>query len=141
MGKEKQHKMSEEQSGPELAETDAAKPGQNTPLNEDTWQIPGSEAGSDTQAEKILELEESLSESRDKHLRLLAEFDNYKKRTMRERLDLISSASKDMMVSLLPVLDDFDRAKQSADREGLQSTLFDTSAERAESDREHRAAV
>ena len=64
---------------------------------------------------RIAELQASVNELRDKHLRLLAEFDNYKKRTMRERLDLMNSASKDVMVSLLPVLDDFDRAKKSAD--------------------------
>ena len=64
---------------------------------------------------KVAELQASVSELKDKHLRLLAEFDNYKKRTMRERLDLLNSASKEVMVSLLPVLDDFDRAKKSAD--------------------------
>jgi molecular chaperone GrpE len=45
----------------------------------------------------------------------LAEFENYKKRTMRERLDLMSSASKDVIVALLPILDDFERAKKHAD--------------------------
>ena len=65
--------------------------------------------------EKVSELESTIQELKDKHLRLLAEFDNYKKRTTRERLDLLNSASKDVMVSLLPVLDDFDRAKKSAD--------------------------
>ena len=65
--------------------------------------------------EKEAELAAAVRELKDKHLRLLAEFDNYKKRTMRERLDLLNSASKDVMVSLLPVLDDFDRAKKSAD--------------------------
>jgi len=64
---------------------------------------------------KVSELESTIQELKDKHLRLLAEFDNYKKRTMRERLDLLNSASRDVIVSLLPVLDDFDRAKKSAD--------------------------
>jgi molecular chaperone GrpE len=65
--------------------------------------------------EKIAEFEASIQELKDKHLRLLAEFDNYKKRTMRERLDLLNGASRDVIVNLLPVLDDFDRAKKSAD--------------------------
>lgn len=65
--------------------------------------------------EKVAELQAAVSELKDKQLRLLAEFDNYKKRTMRERLDLLNTASKDAMVALLPVLDDFDRAKKSAD--------------------------
>ena len=66
---------------------------------------------------KIQELEQELSESRDKFLRLFAEFDNFKKRNMKERLDLMRSASQDVLQSLLPVLDDFDRAKKSADDE------------------------
>lgn len=60
-------------------------------------------------------LQSQVSELKDKHLRLLAEFENYKKRTVRERLDLLSTASKDVILALLPVLDDFDRAKKSAD--------------------------
>ena len=65
--------------------------------------------------EKITALEASLAEMKEKNLRLLAEFDNYKKRTMRERLDLLNSASRDVIVSLIPVLDDFDRAKRHAE--------------------------
>jgi len=64
---------------------------------------------------KVTELQSSVNELKDKHLRLLAEFDNYKKRTTRERLDLMSSASKEVIMALLPVLDDFDRAKKMAD--------------------------
>lgn len=56
-----------------------------------------------------------VSELNDKFLRLYAEFDNYKKRTATERLDLMKSAGKDIIVSLLPVLDDFDRALQVMD--------------------------
>ena len=65
--------------------------------------------------EQIIELEKELAESKDKYIRLYAEFDNYKKRTMKERLDLISTAGRDTISALLPVLDDFDRAKKSAD--------------------------
>jgi molecular chaperone GrpE len=48
-------------------------------------------------------------------LRLFAEFDNYKKRTSREVLDIRLTASKEMMVAMLPVLDDFERAKQASE--------------------------
>jgi molecular chaperone GrpE len=64
---------------------------------------------------EVSELQASVQELKEKHLRLLADFDNYKKRTMRERLELINSAARDVIVSLLPVLDDFHRAKLSAD--------------------------
>lgn len=50
----------------------------------------------------------------DKYMRLYAEFDNFRKRTMREKADLISSASSDIMTQLLPLVDDFDRAEANA---------------------------
>ncbi len=62
---------------------------------------------------KIQELEEKNAEINDKYLRLYSEFDNYRKRTQKERLDLLKNASQEMIVELLPVLDDFDRALQS----------------------------
>jgi len=65
----------------------------------------------DVDAEKT-KLEQELSEQRDKYLRLVAEFDNYRKRIARERVDLMQTASKEVIVSLLDVLDDCDRAVQ-----------------------------
>lgn len=58
------------------------------------------------------QLNEALQNEKNKFLRLFAEFENYKKRTSKERLDLFKTASQDVMVALLPVLDDFDRAYQ-----------------------------
>ena len=55
-------------------------------------------------------LREDLAKEKDKFLRLFAEFENYKKRTSKERMDLFKTAGQEVMVSLLPVLDDFDRA-------------------------------
>jgi len=55
-------------------------------------------------------LQQELANANDKYTRLFAEFDNYKKRTSRERVELIQSASKDVLTKLLPILDDFDRA-------------------------------
>ncbi|MCB2408483.1 nucleotide exchange factor GrpE [Hymenobacter lucidus] len=52
-----------------------------------------------------------LAELKDKYLRLAAEFDNYKRRTAKERTDLFKTANQELMVALLPVLDDFDRAR------------------------------
>ena len=56
------------------------------------------------------EADEGATDWQDKYLRLYAEFDNFRKRTMRERGDLIRNASMDVLEKLLPVLDDFDRA-------------------------------
>jgi len=55
-------------------------------------------------------LQEEVQKEKDKFLRLFAEFENYKKRTTRERIELFKTASQDLMVALLPILDDFDRA-------------------------------
>ena len=60
------------------------------------------------------ELEQRLQEKEDRYLRLYAEFDNYKRRTQRERLEMMDTAGSKTMKALLPVLDDFDRAAQVA---------------------------
>lgn len=54
--------------------------------------------------------EQEVNEIRDKYLRLQAEFDNYRKRTAKERIELMQTASKEVIISLLDVLDDSDRA-------------------------------
>ncbi|MDV6169844.1 nucleotide exchange factor GrpE [Flavobacterium sp. DG1-102-2] len=55
-------------------------------------------------------LGEELAKEKDKFLRLFAEFENYKKRTSKERIDLFKTANQEVLQALLPVLDDFDRA-------------------------------
>ncbi|MFJ1490935.1 nucleotide exchange factor GrpE [Capnocytophaga canis] len=55
-------------------------------------------------------IEEELAKEKDKFLRLFAEFENYKKRTTRERVELFKTAGQDILSSMLPVIDDFDRA-------------------------------
>lgn len=66
-----------------------------------------------TQTEEISvedQLKEELGKEKDKFLRLFAEFENYKKRTTKERMELFRTAGQDVIQSLLPVMDDFDRA-------------------------------
>lgn len=60
--------------------------------------------------EKIVELEASLAASNDKYLRLSAEFDNFRKRTLKEKMDLMKNASESVIISFLPVIDDLERA-------------------------------
>lgn len=60
-------------------------------------------------------LKMQVSEANDKYLRLVAEFDNYKKRTLRERMDLIKTAGQDILIDILPVVDDFERALANID--------------------------
>lgn len=66
-----------------------------------------------TSAEELTteeKLGEELAKEKDKFLRLFAEFENYKKRTSKERMDLFKTANQEVLQALLPVLDDFDRA-------------------------------
>jgi molecular chaperone GrpE len=58
-------------------------------------------------------LKEELKEANDKYLRLYAEFDNFRRRTSKERVELLQTAGKEVIVSLLPVLDDFERAERA----------------------------
>ena len=62
---------------------------------------------------KLQELEMKIGELTDKHLRLQAEFDNYRKRTLREKADLIKSGGESVLRNILPVIDDFERALDS----------------------------
>ena len=60
--------------------------------------------------DSVTKLEDEVKDLKDQNLRLYAEFENFRRRTAKERLELIGSANKDTLAVLLPVLDDFDRA-------------------------------
>lgn len=64
------------------------------------------------EASELEKLQLEIQEQKDKYLRLMAEFDNFRRRTAKERLELIQTAGKDVIVSLLEVLDDCDRAEK-----------------------------
>ena len=71
---------------------------------------------------KELTSEEKITQLNDKHLRLFAEFENFKKRTAKERIDLYKTAGESVLTALLPVLDDFERsmkANQKQEDEGV----------------------
>lgn len=75
-------------------------------------QVEVQDAPQEEVVEKSVEeqLQDELKTEKDKFLRLFAEFENYKRRTSKERIELFKTASEDVMVSLLPVIDDFERA-------------------------------
>lgn len=62
----------------------------------------------------LTKLQTQHTELKDKYIRLLAEFDNFKKRKIKERIELMNTAAQDTLTALLPILDDFDRAKKNA---------------------------
>jgi molecular chaperone GrpE len=70
-------------------------------------------AGAGEKDKQIAELKAKAEELNDKYLRLYSEFDNFRKRTAKEKMDLIQSAGEDVFKSILPVLDDFERAIKS----------------------------
>ncbi len=83
---------------------------------ESTLENDNDESAIETEDQELIEidpiavLEGKLEGEKERYLRLFAEFENYKKRTMKERIELFKTAGQDVMVSILPVLDDFDRA-------------------------------
>ena len=97
------HAMNEEEP---LQDAGAATAGEETTTEEsadnaeETQEAPEADAAAASEEEAW----------RDKYLRLYAEFDNFRKRTMRERADLVRSAGRDLTEAMLPVLDDFERA-------------------------------
>lgn len=74
---------------------------------------------------KITELQTKVDELNDKYLRLYSEFDNYRKRTAKERIELIQTAGEDVFKSLLPVVDDFERAIKSTTETTDAKTISD----------------
>ena len=136
-------KMSTENTEKEILENESATQEQSIENQENTT-VGGIEAAEELTVEQ--KLEEDLANEKDKHLRLFAEFENYKRRTSKERMELFKTANQDVLQSILPVLDDFDRAmieiSKSADEvllkgvqlihEKLKSTLVSKGLEEVE---------
>lgn len=88
--------------------------------NENAGQAAATDAGDRANAEAMLHAEELIEEANSRHLRLAADFDNFKKRVRQERLELLEYASASLAERLLPVLDDFERVLEHAP-EGIDS--------------------
>lgn len=104
--------------------TEAVKNFDGIDINSDA-DIPGNAHLSNPEAENIAEkLQTELDEQKDKYIRLFADFDNFKKRNAKERYELMQTAGRDVISSLLDVLDDCDRAEkqlQKSDDEQLKT--------------------
>ena len=122
--------MSKKENAPEKNPTKQEGEDNIVVENEDSKTAENSEKGAEKkkksrkkkgkEAKLMEELEEAqleISELKDKYLRLRAEFDNFRKRSVKEKIDLMGTAARDTMSALLPVLDDFDRAKKNAEDE------------------------
>lgn len=102
--KEKQEKTSKQ---------DLENPEEMTNVQDEQPQTAEAENKSDKKAEEAEDYKKKYEELNEAHLRLRAEFDNYRKRTLREKADLIKNGGETALKNLLPVVDDFERAMQN----------------------------
>ena len=114
--KEKEQMAQEEivQEVPQAEETAPAKEEEATPAQEEKKSFlkrgNKDKAKIEELEKKVAELEEKTAKDKDDYIRLMAEFDNFRRRTAQEKLELVSMASTDTIKGLLPVLDDCERA-------------------------------
>ena len=95
-----------------------AKKEGKAPANKTTSKKQGSKAAKseDKLSLQLLEIKETLEQEKDKFLRLFAEFENFKKRTARERIELFKTANQEVVSAMIPVLDDFNRANKQIEK-------------------------
>ncbi len=91
------------------------QPTEQTVDNEAQTETEAQEEEEDLTPEEKLEIE--LAEAKDKYLRLYSEFENFRRRNAKERIDLIKTASSDLMTELLPIVDDFERANMANEKQ------------------------
>ena len=77
------------------------------------------------QVDEVAQLKEELASAKDQNLRLYAEFENFKRRNAKERLELMSTANRDVMQAMLPIIDDFERAMKNISRTDENQALFE----------------
>lgn len=119
MSKKEQEQVKEEELQQEETQTEA----QNAEVESQNAEEEQS-AKEETPEDKIAALQAELEKSQKEYLFLMAEFDNYRKRTVKEKAELIKNGGEKAMLGLLPVIDDFERAidaiDKSSDVEGLK---------------------
>jgi molecular chaperone GrpE len=84
-----------------------------TNLQRDAENVSGNNASTDNVADEPVDAQKKYDNLNDSYLRLMAEFDNYRKRTLREKAELIKSGGETVLAALLPVIDDIERAMQT----------------------------
>ncbi len=104
-----------DQHNEELIEPQDEALDQNADETVENTEAQADNSAAETEMDPLAKAEKDLAEMKDKYLRLYAEFDNYRRRTSRERLELGKVASRELMVAMLPVVDDFKRAQKVAE--------------------------
>ena len=111
-----------------MEEKDTITQNEETNINADGDTLDTTNSSNESIDNTIEKIQAELNDQKDKYLRLFAEFDNFKRRTAKERIELMQTASKDVVVSMLEVLDDCDRAEKQLEtsedvaqiKEGIQ---------------------
>lgn len=94
---------------PELEKHEESMKEEGLPQTPEPSEAPKAETSTDP----LKKLQDELAEAKDKYMRLYAEFDNFRRRSAKEKLEMISSANESLLKTLLPVIDDFERAEKS----------------------------
>lgn len=120
MAEDKKAKVNEEVINKEetkkeasASETKDIKEAKAEPAKKETKKKKPAKSKTDKKDKEIEELKLTLSETSDKYMRLSAEFDNYRKRTLKEKTDLIKTAGGQVLADMLTIIDDFERGMQS----------------------------
>ena len=112
MNKKSKNKPQDDVVNPELDAQDSVTSSNENQIEDTETALPIAEEEAETEAGDPVQLE------KEKYLRLYSEFENFRRRTNKERLDWMQTASKDLMVELLPVVDDMERAMKSMQQAG-----------------------
>ena len=112
MNKKSKNKPQDDVVNPELDAQDSVTSSNENQIEDTETALPVTEEEAETEAGDPVQLE------KEKYLRLYSEFENFRRRTNKERLDWMQTASKDLMVELLPVVDDMERAMKSMQQAG-----------------------
>lgn len=99
-----------------MDEAPQAQPGEQQAANEPEAAAEQPEGKDSCAEDAVKQAEERAAAAEDKYLRLAAEFDNYRRRTSKEKLDLVKSAGEDILKGILPVLDDCERAIEQLEK-------------------------
>jgi molecular chaperone GrpE len=101
----------------EVQDTEVSSSENSQESNQDSTSEFNDAEGEETAETSLEKLEKAVASEQDKFLRLFAEFENYKKRTSKERMDLFKTANQEVIVAMLPVVDDFERAMKELSKD------------------------
>ena len=114
IGKSTENKENTENSGMNDSEQSEVSAYSATPENTSD-DLEGNIEASDSVVSAVRVIEEKLAEMQDKYIRLSAEFDNYRKRTLREKMDMSKYAGENLLLGIIPLMDDFERGLKHMD--------------------------